>query len=232
MKNQKPSFLECLFQNPTRFALVVVGFLLSGCATKSVGTEFAFTPESETGLIIGSASSSQEDSWYSASVRFFYAKANDENPLGASTSGFIQALPRNPLLGTTGPSEFQGTDGSLFAIALPPGDYVFSTWDIDNGSQAIIYPVDPKPLTFKVRKGEATYIGNLHMFLRTGKNLLGITIIADGRPIIADKSDRDIPLLLERYPNIMRADIRIEIIDDRPWGGKGPPARIEAQLAD
>lgn len=232
MKLSSHSFLNRLVSNPARFAFLLAGLLLSGCATKSADTSFAFTPETETGLIVGSASSAEENSWYDAAVRFRYAIAGRQDSFGNKGGGFIEALPNHPLLGPSGPSDFADATGTLFAIPLPPGDYVFHEWDIDNGSNAIIYPIDPKPLPFTVKKGEATYIGNLHMHLRTGRNILGITIIADGQPAITDRSERDIPLLLERYANLKREDIVIRVIDDRPWGGKGPPARIEAQLAN
>lgn len=233
MKNQNSSFLEGLFQNPARFALVLFGFLLSGCATKSVGTDFAFTPESETGLIIGSASADKKDeSWYDGLVKFYYIKKSEVGKFGTKHAGFIYAVPPSLPLGAPGPSEFADSEGSVFAIALAPGDYILHRWEIEVGAYAIIYPVEPPPLPFTVEKGQATYVGNLHMFFQTGRNVIGLTSIADGRPVITDRSDRDIPLLLERYPNIKREEIEIEIIDDRPWGGNGPPARIEALLAD
>ncbi len=47
------------------------------------------------------------------------------------------------------------------------------------------------------------------------------SIIAGARPEITDRSERDIPMLLKRYPNLTREDITIAILDDRPWGGKG-----------
>lgn len=232
MKNQDSSSLNCLRGNPIRIVVILIGFLLSGCATKSVETNFAFTPETETGLIVGSASSGEENSWYDAAVRFRYSLAGKQDSFADTSAGFIEALPYDPFLGPSGPSDFADASGTLFAIPLPPGDYVFYKWDIDNGSNAIIYPIDPKPLPFTVKKGEATYIGNLHMHLRTGRNILGITIIADGQPAISDRSDRDIPLLLKRYTNLKREDIVIQILDDRPWGGSGPPPRIEAELTN
>ncbi len=233
MINQNPSFLIGLFQRPGRVAVLFVSFLLAGCATKSVDTDFAFTPETETGLVIGSASADKKDeSWYDGLVKFYYIKKSEVGKLGTKNAGFIYAIPPSLPLGTPGPSEFNDSDGSVFAIDLAPGDYILSRWEIEVGAYAIIYPVDPEPLPFTVRKGKATYIGNLHMFFRTGRNIIGLTSISDGRPVISDRSDRDIPMLLQRYPNLKREEIGIEIIDDRPWGGKGPPARIEAQLAN
>lgn len=228
-----PDFVKRLLDNPAQFAIVIAGLLLSGCATKSVGTDFAFTPETETGLIIGSASSEKKgESWYDGIVKFYYVKTSDAGKLGNRNAGFIYAVPPSLPLGAPGPSEFSDSDGSVFAIALQPGEYIFNNWEIEVGSNIIIYPIEPKPLTFTVHKGRATYVGNLHMFFATGRNIIGFPTIADGRPAITDRSDRDIPLLLSRYPNLKREEVEIEIIDDRDWGGKGPPARIEAQVVN
>ncbi|TQV82135.1 hypothetical protein [Denitrobaculum tricleocarpae] len=231
MKTPSSSSVHRLTSNPALFALLLIGFVLSGCATKSVDTSFAFTPETETGLVVGSASSDVKDeSWYDGLVKFYYIKTDEIGKLGTKNAGFIYALPPTLPLGAPGDSEFSDSDGSVFAIALEPGDYILSRWEIEVGAYAIIYPVDPAPLPFTVEKGKATYVGNLHMFFRTARNIIGLTSINDGRPAISDRSERDLPLLLERYPNLKREEIEIEIIDDRPWGGKGPPASIEAML--
>lgn len=233
MKISSHSVLYHLVNNPARFAIFLVGLVLSGCATKSVDTSFAFTPETETGLIVGSASSDKKDtSWYDGLVKFYYIKTSEVGQLASKNAGYVYALPPTLPLGTPGPSEFSDSDGSVFAIALAPGDYILSRWEIEVGAYAIIYPVEPVPLPFTVEKGKATYIGNLHMFFRTGRNIIGLPSIDDGRPVISDRSERDIPMLLKRYPNLKREEIGIKIIDDRPWGGKGPPGRIQALLTN
>jgi hypothetical protein len=223
---------KILSGSPGTSAVVLVALIVSGCATKSVDQNFAFTPGTETGLIVGSASSSDENSAYDATVSFRYSPARMNDALDFKNSGHIEALSPSLWFGRGGPSDFKDVAGKLFAIALKPGNYSFTSWEINNGSNAIIYPIDPKPLAFTVRKGKATYIGNMHMYLRTGRNFFGITIIADGRPSITDKSERDIPLLLKRFPKIAREDIEIHVLDDRPWGGNGPPKDIQAQLQD
>lgn len=67
------------------------------------------------------------------------------------------------------------------------------------------------------------------MDLRTGKNIFDITIISDSAPRVVDKSERDIPILLERYPNLSRESIEIRLLDDRPWGGDGSAAQSQTQ---
>lgn len=206
---------------PAVLTLVIAALLLSGCAAKSVEQEFTFSPEAETGLIIGSATSSKEYSNFDTTTYFRYAKADGLGTLDLSTAGFIQPRRRSFMLGPRSDSEFQDADGSLFALSFAPGDYVFETWEVLNGNNGVISPIDRNSVTFTVRKGEAIYIGNLHMNLRKGQNVFGISIIAGARPEILDKSERDIPMLLKRYPNLKREDITISILDDRPWGGKG-----------
>lgn len=233
MKHISSRFHNRLTRSPARFALLLIAIALSGCATKSVDTSFAFTPETETGLIVGSASADKKDeSWYDGLVKFYYIKTDEVGKLGTKNAGFIYALPPTLPLGTPGDSEFSDSDGSVFAIAVEPGEYILHRWEIEVGAYAIIYPVDPAPLPFTVEKGQATYVGNLHMSFQTARNIIGLTSIADGRPAISDRSERDIPMLLNRYPNLKREEIEIEIIDDRPWGGKGPPLSIEARLPE
>ena len=234
MKRFASSLLYRLAHNPARIAVFLAGLTLSGCAynADSVDRDFAFTPETDTGLIIGSATLGEGNHWYAASFRFHYSRAGEPDIFGGKGRGFISAFPYNSLMRRTEPSDFKNATGTVFAIPLAPGNYVFDKWDLDNGATAMIHPVNPLPLKFTVRKGEATYIGNLHMHLHAGRTLPGIGVIGSGRPAILDRSERDIPLLLQRYPNIKRQDIDVRIIDDRPWGGKGPPLSIEARLSE
>lgn len=211
---------------PHALALLFATLLLTGCAAKSVEQNFAFSPEAETGLVIGSATSSKKYSHFDTTTYFRYAKAGGLGALDLKTAGFIQPRRRSFTLGPRADSEFQDADGSLFALSLAPGDYVFETWEVLNGNNGVISPTERNSIPFTVRKGQAVYIGNLHMHLGRGKNIFGVTIIADARPEITDQSQRDIPMLLQRYPNLKREDITITILDDRPWGGKGP-ARLE-----
>ena len=215
-------------------SIVLAALVLSGCAfnTSSVDKDFALTPEADAGLIIGSATLGEGSHWSPASFRFHFSKVEKTGLFGGKDSGFISAFPYNSIMRRTEPSDFKTATGTVFAISLAPGDYVFDNWDLDNGETASIHPVNPKPLTFTVRKGEATYIGNLHMHLLRGRYQRGVGFIGSGKPAILDQSARDIPLILERYPNIERQDIIVRIIDDRPWGGKGPPSRVEAQLTN
>lgn len=228
MPTKAPMRLTNLFGIKAAVAILMAG-LLSACGAKSVDRDFTLSPDSETGLIIGSATSSKENSSYDATMYFRYTEAGKEDLIGFGNSGFIQGLTPNNLLGSHPPSDFQDTDGRLFAIALKPGDYSFATWEVDNGSNAFIAPIDRRPMAFTVRKGEATYIGNLHMELKTSKNIFGITIISDAAPQVVDKSERDIPMLLQRYPNLSRENIEIRLIDDRPWGGDGSAAQSQKQ---
>lgn len=222
-------------QNVLRaLGIVFTALVLSACAfnTSSVDNDFTFTPEADAGLIIGSATLGEGYHWSPASFRFHFSKVEKTGLFGGKDSGFISAFPYNSIMRRTEPSDFKTATGTVFAISLAPGDYVFDNWDLDNGETASIHPVNPKPLKFTVRKGKATYIGNLHMHLHKGRYQRGVGFIGSGKPAILDRAARDIPLLLERYPNIERQDINIRIIDDRPWGGKGPPSHIKAELTN
>lgn len=97
-------------------------------------------------------------------------------------------------------SELTDTNGRVFAITLPEGNHNLSSWNIFNGSGMYIQPrIEPEPLEFTINHGDIVYLVNLHMSFRTGKNIFGITIVADGHPEIKNKSKRDILIFEERY---------------------------------
>lgn len=224
----RPSFKQS--QNWLKFSLfAVLTLALTACATKSVEKDFSLTPGSDKGLIIGSVTAETTPSAYISETRFFYQKKT-ATPVPGFENPFIY-VETGPGYSVRG-GDFEYFNGTVFAIELPAGEYIFNDWRLINGEALEVIPINPRPVSFTVHGGRATYIGNLHMTFKEGKNLFDQPIITDGSPSIDDQSIRDIPLLLERYPNISRKSIDVRIIDGRPWGGKAPKPQINAQLAN
>jgi len=121
--------------------------------------------------------------------------------------------------GTYGPSknEFTGnpqTRGGVFAVALPPGEYEFNAWSIDNGTGAYIEPKNPIKLKFLVESNKVKYLGNLNMQLSTGENMFGINIITGGNPTIHNFSSRDIVIAKNKFPFLANKNIEVSILGE------------------
>lgn len=83
-------------------------------------------------------------------------------------------------------------------------------------SDTLLSPIIPDVLESREFM-RGTVLGNLHGNLSTGANLLGITIVGDAYPEIRDKSERDIRLVLQMYPQFA-GRINIELLPTGPWG--------------
>lgn len=95
-------------------------------------------------------------------------------------------------------------EGRVQAVPLEPGEYELYTWVLDiqvvGGYGSISPKVPPTPIPFVISPGSVTYLGSLHGQTIMGKNLFGMDVPGSGTTDITDKSERDIPMLLDKYP--------------------------------
>lgn len=135
---------------------------------------------------------------------------------GASDGSESIRLAAKPLLSMSGGAglatmfrniDFPDTpdrDGRIVAMSLEAGEYELYTWGLHTqvgGSYGNIQPAaPPSPIPFTVSAGSITYLGNLHGQAVLGKNALGLDVPAAGFAEITDKSGRDIPLLMDKFP--------------------------------
>lgn len=104
---------------------------------------------------------------------------------------------------------------ALFAEAVPAGDYRLASWWLNTGGGLTVSPRSAAPIAFRVRAGETVYIGNLHMTIRTGENLLGSAVAAGGWPRVVDESARDLPAIAVAYPSL--GPVTVAVLDDSAW---------------
>jgi len=80
---------------------------------------------------------------------------------------------------------------------------------------------------FSIESGKATYVGDIHMEIRSGANLIGIQVIADAIPSVRDRRERDIPMIVTEFPMVKEDMIRYEILDNQDFnGGEGIKADV------
>lgn len=143
----------------------------------------------------------------------FSADQATDRRYGVLTSlDFIRTVP----LYHTGLGDFGGQPvGSVYALRLKPGDYMFMHVGlIENGHWGgTIRP----PRCFRVTAGTVTYIGNLHFsssstwFDRDGNR-------ATYRVDVKDMHTRDLPIILAKYPKIKSDQIRVSLMEGEQVG--------------
>ena len=143
-------------------------------------------------------------------VWFYYKKE------GKKKEHRIDANQRAP-----GDYENYGVKGGLHAIPLEPGTYQLTNWTIfrNNGlGYSHIYPAKPPPpLSFEVKAGVVTYIGDLHFQVSKGRNLLGIPLASGGKPISKDFFARDYSTMKKKFPKLSKWPIVNQTIDLSGW---------------
>jgi hypothetical protein len=120
--------------------------------------------------------------------------------------------------GIWGSSDFDDGEiqGQVFVLALPAGKHKIDNWQIESGFLRIHPKEHPTPLVFDVVPGEIKYVGNLHANLRSGKNILGMTRVANGYPEVRDERNRDISMIDAKYPQV-RGKVVYDLLPLGPW---------------
>lgn len=195
-------------------ALLPVMFL-AGCATPNIDKDFEFSADKDTGLVVGSVTQDDVPNLNASYATFFFEDSHGDGHMVRSreqvvTRALIQAVNKAP-------EDFSDAVGRLFAIELSSGNYKFVRWNMSDGNGHFWPKKDPAPLEFTVERGKVSYIGNLHMKLVTGTNIIGQTRIADVLPVVSDKSDRDLPVFASRFPRLKADDVRKRVVLNGPW---------------
>jgi hypothetical protein len=182
-----------------------------GCDTRNVTPNYSLSRAGDRGhgMILGSATVTDLDETLIAHAHFYINAAGvGPGPMRAVvTADSCQPKSKNP-----GNSDFVGSCGRLFALDLPAGNYQISDWLLETSGGESFTPKDWDPIPFKVEAGKATYIGDLHMLLRMGKNLLGLDVVAGGWPLLLDNRVRDAELLRRKYPWLNDEVIQVELV--------------------
>jgi len=172
-------------------AVLLIAFtLLAGCATSNIKSNYRLSPESGSGLVIGSVTYSGVISEYKMLYRH----------IPSGKSGFFKA--GQNLLPVPNTDFTDGTAGELFSAALPAGRYEFFGWGIGSGP-ANTRSVDTVSIEFEVKAGQPIYLGS---FLFVQNRRMGLTVM--GAAVYHSlKTERDLAVFKRKYPHLAQHDI-------------------------
>jgi hypothetical protein len=178
-------------------AFRLVGFCaplaLGSCAATNVGSDYKVTPQSSEGVVTGSVTYGGDYSAYRVHYR----------QVGGGKSGTFQTGAAMVLLPVPDPGDFQGGGrGTVFAAALPPGEYEVYRWTLGSG-YASASSTAPFSIRFSVEPGKLVYLGNFH-FVQTSR--MGLTVTG-ARLVYRDALARDLPVLKRKFPGLAETPV-------------------------
>ncbi len=184
------------------FGIFLFACILSACATPNINSSYTPNAANDQGVVFGSISYTGTYAVYRIHYR----------PLGSDTSSFFEfgslsgmgVMMRNDI-------HVPGLRGDLFAAALPAGEYEVAGWQSRSGYISL-YPTEPFSIRFKVRAGEAVYLGAFH-FVTKRRMALNPTVLQLN---YMDEKPRDFGILLEKYPQFAKVPVTSGI----PTGGR------------
>lgn len=184
---------------------------LTACTAQKISQDYNPEADKENGVVVFSVSHDEVGGPQAAAIVYIDDGRNggvfNSSPF---TSQFIP-----------GQNDFEGSLGRLFVIKLPAGDHEFTDWQIVTGSGVRIHPGKGTPhLSVHVQSGQVKYLGNFHGNLARGRNVFGLEFTADGVISVNDRQERDLRILLMRYPQF-REKIKIDLIRQGPWTSDG-----------
>jgi len=119
--------------------------------------------------------------------------------------------------------------GVVFAVDLPAGEYVLTRWHLDGNTTSLnIISKNARELPFDIRSGRATYVGNLDMKIGVGKNMLNMDVLADAGMVFSDQHERDILILLKKFPLVTIDQVDVHVTVDPSW--QSLPGHTEKQV--
>jgi len=204
-------------------------FLLQACSldpVRNIDPERPITLSPGTGMVAGSVTAPRVWHYWEIS-HFRYRK------LGESYSGTLQSaspgsnalwIKNHPVQpgGTVPDPGLEQQLGRLFAVELPAGTYEIFQLDMNMGrwlSSDHGLLIHMQPVRFEVRSGEILYIGNLHVRFcqySPDRRVYRGRVNA-GIPSVRDEAQRDLPLLLRKFPALKGSNILPAVIDDTAW---------------
>jgi hypothetical protein len=183
--------------------LVGVAFGLEGCTFYArAPQEISQAQMEDTGLVVVSCTEDSEGSNERAQgVSFDYSGDQDVRKMDRMAFGILHTVP----LFNTGVGDFGGRPvGTVYALSLKPGDYMFAGV-MGTNTSGLVRP----PRCFHVSPGTVTYIGNIHY-----------RPFGDGRYTIEvkDMRDRDLPVFVKRYPAVKAEQVKFAIMEGQQIG--------------
>ena len=170
-----------------RLLLLLAVAVLSACATPDVGSDYKLRTNSNEGVVAGSVTYNGRFSGYGVLYH--------QLPSGVSgrfeTGQAMLIIPYIPK-GDFDDDELKGT---VFASALPAGDYEIFAWHVGSGP-VHVRSTAPFSIRFRVEPGKAVYLGNFHF---TQTDSMGLTVTG-AKLTYRDAAQRDLPMIKKKFP--------------------------------
>lgn len=195
---------------------VALGVGLSGCAARNASDNTTLGEAAGQGLVAFSITHDSEGGRASKLIAYLDG--------GIANGGSMAPSLQDAIAGIPTASDFEDSLGRLYVLSLPAGHHAFTSWQITNRGARLFPKEAPAALDFDVVPGTARYLGNINARLIPGKNIFGTIVVADGYPEIGDRSERDLPQIEERYPNL-KGGISTVLLRQGPWGAPGDSDR-------
>jgi hypothetical protein len=186
------STINSVDMKPKILLVAVLSCILAGCATKDVSKDFSLSPDSKSGLLIGSVKYHGRV----AGFRVYFKGLNNEE------KGYFEAGSNDVVAFFSMHYDFPDIGGKLQVTELIPGEYEINRWSVQNGV-AHLSQTQPFSIKFKIEPGKATYIGSF-IFTVTDTTLATVTGI---KVDFADALDEDVEVLHRMYPKLAMTDI-------------------------
>jgi hypothetical protein len=231
---RKPDGVRWIFNFANWLAMLwLMGFIAgcSGYAFKAeLPSDYVVEANLSKGVVVGSVGSKTypETEYREQNMYLFRSISNPD--LRGYVSSATEKKQMFTHLGICSDDGLPDECGSLFAIALPIGEYEFFSVvpalnSRANGALFIFDSPWDAPLQgyrFSVRSGKVAYLGNLLSRICTGSDrkywaMFSTSVARSAVGDIADMRDRDVPLLTEKYPQLKTTPINNETIAGAPW---------------
>ncbi len=216
------------FTNRTyRIVVLILISTLAGCTgfMPDLPVDFVVDADREKGIVVGSVGTNPLGKQWREWSRYEYRSVSDEDIRGHVTSAVNWSNPFYPQ--PECPDDGLPEEcANLFAIVLPVGEYEF--WAVTPAMDSLaartfgVWATQLKGFHFEVKSGQATYIGNMLSRLCGGSShsYYGIASIGSARAAqgdVADRYDRDIPLLVQKFPQLQNTPINNETMTGISW---------------
>jgi len=113
--------------------------------------------------------------------------------------------------------EEENKNGRLLALEVPPGNYDITSWIAYPHASTVVssFSNNEMELTFTVKPGQITYLGNFHFNTLLGKSIIGASVPASAQLKISSEINIDISLFKRKYPNLSQMPVNIALFPRR-----------------
>lgn len=205
-----------------RFCTVLLAAALSAaCVTQQVSGPLSDKRAADSAIVIVSAT---HDYAIGRSARaIFYIDSN----AGFFQQRLLHSI-EDVILGIPTGSDYEDLYGKVYVLELEPGKHSVDSWQVPISGGRLRPRQEPVPLDFLIQAGETVYLGNLHMHIARGRNVFGMSVVADAVPEVRDRSELDLAIAERKVPGIKsRAVVRT-----LPLGSWGRPTDTTQRQQD